>query len=45
MSYREIAQVLNVSEAKIKVDIFRARTLLRERWGKTRNAAAGGGAN
>jgi RNA polymerase sigma-70 factor (ECF subfamily) len=45
MSYREIAQVLNVSEAKVKVDIFRARTLLRERWGKTQNATAGGGAS
>src|ERR1051325_8419449 len=31
MSYGEIARVLNVSEGKVKVDIFRARTTLRER--------------
>jgi RNA polymerase sigma-70 factor (ECF subfamily) len=29
MSYREIAHVLNVSESKVKVDIFRARSKLR----------------
>lgn len=40
MSYKEIASVLNVSESKVKVDIFRARTLLRERWGKRQNALA-----
>jgi RNA polymerase sigma factor (sigma-70 family) len=34
LSYREIGEVLNVSESKVKVDIFRARTSLRERWGK-----------
>lgn len=34
MSYREIGQVLNVSESKVKVDIFRARTSLRETWSK-----------
>lgn len=34
LSYREIGQVLNVSESKVKVDIFRARTSLRERWSK-----------
>ena len=34
LSYRDISQVLNVSESKIKVDIFRARTALRERWAK-----------
>jgi RNA polymerase sigma-70 factor (ECF subfamily) len=45
MSYREIADVLSVSEAKVKVDIFRARTTLRERWGKTQAAAASGGAS
>ncbi len=33
-SYRDISQVLNVSESKVKVDIFRARTTLRERWEK-----------
>ena len=32
LSYREIAQVLNISESKVKVDIFRARTALRNRW-------------
>ena len=32
MSYLEIARVLNVSESKVKVDIFRARVRLRERW-------------
>jgi RNA polymerase sigma-70 factor (ECF subfamily) len=32
MSYGEIAEVLNVPPSKIKSDIFRARTLLRERW-------------
>ncbi len=38
MSYREIADVLNVSEAKVKVDIFRARTAMRERWSKAQRA-------
>ena len=32
LSYREISNVLNVSESKVKVDIFRARTALRENW-------------
>jgi RNA polymerase sigma-70 factor (ECF subfamily) len=32
LSYREIGQVLNISESKVKVDIFRARASLRERW-------------
>ena len=32
MSYREIASVLNVSESKIKIDIFRARQTLRALW-------------
>ena len=44
LSYREIGQVLNVSESKVKVDIFRARASLRERWGKrvkTVGASAG----
>jgi RNA polymerase sigma factor (sigma-70 family) len=40
MSYREIAQVLDVSESKVKVDVFRARTALRERWSKRQNAPA-----
>lgn len=34
LSYREIGEVMNVSESKVKVDIFRARALLRERWSK-----------
>jgi RNA polymerase sigma-70 factor (ECF subfamily) len=34
LSYREIGLVLNVSESKVKVDIFRARASLRERWNK-----------
>jgi RNA polymerase sigma factor (sigma-70 family) len=41
MSYREIADVLGVSEAKVKVDIFRARGTLRDRWGKREKAVAG----
>ena len=32
LSYREIGQVLNASESKVKVDIFRARTSLRKHW-------------
>lgn len=32
MSYREIASVLNASEGKVKVDIFRARARLRALW-------------
>lgn len=32
MSYSEIARVLNVSESKVKVDVFRARSRLRESW-------------
>ena len=32
MNYQEIAGVLNVSESKVKVDIFRARATLRNRW-------------
>jgi RNA polymerase sigma-70 factor (ECF subfamily) len=34
LSYREIGQVLNISESKVKVDIFRARASLRERWNR-----------
>ena len=34
LSYREIGQVLNISESKVKVDIFRARAALRERWNR-----------
>ena len=32
MNYREIALILNVSESKVKVDIFRARQALRKLW-------------
>jgi RNA polymerase sigma factor (sigma-70 family) len=32
MSYREIARILNITESKVKTDIFRARTQLRARW-------------
>ncbi len=32
MSYSEIAEVLNVPQSKVKSDIFRARSLLREKW-------------
>lgn len=41
MSYGEIARVLNVSEGKVKIDIYRARTALRERWQRAHEAAAG----
>lgn len=34
LTYREIGHVLNISEGKVKTDIFRARTALRERWSK-----------
>ena len=39
LSYREIAAVLNVSESKVKTDIFRARASLRERWAHRVQAA------
>jgi RNA polymerase sigma-70 factor, ECF subfamily len=32
MGYGEIARVLNISESKVKVDIFRARCRLRQEW-------------
>lgn len=32
MSYREIAMILNVSESKVKIDIFRGRQTLRKLW-------------
>ena len=41
MSYGEIAHVLNVSEGKVKIDIFRARTTLRARWQRAQQASAG----
>ena len=34
LSYREIGEVMKVSESKVKVDIFRARASLRERWSR-----------
>jgi RNA polymerase sigma factor (sigma-70 family) len=40
LSYREIGEVLKVSESKVKVDIFRARAALRERWTKREKAAS-----
>lgn len=42
LSYREIGQVMNASESKVKVDIFRARTALRGRWGKHSQAYGAG---
>lgn len=42
MSYNEIARVLDVSVAKVKADIFRARTTLRARWHRAQQAPAGG---
>lgn len=44
LSYRDISRVLNVSESKVKVDIFRARAALRERWTK-RAKTMGAGAS
>ena len=41
LSYRDISQVLNVSESKVKVDIFRARTALRERWARQSKKTVG----
>jgi RNA polymerase sigma-70 factor (ECF subfamily) len=38
LSYREIAEVLSVSESKVKVDIFRARTALRDKWSRKTQA-------
>lgn len=40
MSYQEIARVLEISESKVKVDIFRARSALRARWNKRHNSFA-----
>ena len=39
MSYREIASTLNVTESKVKVDIFRARGALRAKWKETLSAS------
>ena len=43
LSYREIGHVLNISESKVKIDIFRARTTLRERWARRTQAYGAGG--
>ncbi len=40
MSYREIARVLGISEGKVKVDVFRARDRLREKWGRAQSILA-----
>ena len=40
MSYREIARVLEVSESKVKVDLFRARNALREKLETAQRSAA-----
>lgn len=40
MSYRDIARVLDVSEGKVKVDIFRARNALRGGWTEMQKASA-----
>lgn len=40
MSYREIARVLEISESKVKVDIYRARSALRAEWRKLEGAAS-----
>ena len=40
LSYVEIARVLGISESKVKIAVFRARTALRERWGKRQHALA-----
>ncbi len=40
MSYRDIARVLDVSESKVKVDIFRARAALRGEWHAMQKGAA-----
>lgn len=40
MSYREIARVLEISESKVKVDIYRARQALRAGWRELESAAS-----
>jgi RNA polymerase sigma factor (sigma-70 family) len=40
MSYSEIAEVLKVPESKVKSDIFRARTALREKWNELNRKSA-----
>jgi RNA polymerase sigma factor (sigma-70 family) len=40
MSYTEIAGVLNITESKVKSDIFRARCALREGWDELNRTSA-----
>jgi RNA polymerase sigma-70 factor (ECF subfamily) len=40
MSYREIAHVMNITESKVKVDIFRARSLMRAMWNEATRASS-----
>src|SRR2546423_7612239 len=40
MSYTQIAQVLKISESKVKSDIFRARCGLREKWNELNQKSA-----
>ena len=42
MGYREIAGVLGVSEGKVRVDVFRARSTLRARWARAQAALPAG---
>lgn len=41
MSYREIGLILNISESKVKIDIYRARQSLRKLWFKTQGGKNG----
>jgi len=45
LSYREIGHVLDISESKVKVDIFRARSTLRQSWAKRAKAFTAGHEN
>jgi RNA polymerase sigma-70 factor (ECF subfamily) len=40
MSYREIARVLNITESKVKVDIFRARSAMRALWNEATSVSS-----
>ncbi len=40
MSYSEIAEVLGIPQSKVKSDIFRARSLLREKWNEMNRQSA-----
>lgn len=41
MSYREIGLILNISESKVKIDIYRARQSLRKLWFETQGGKNG----